>query len=94
MFWRVCAQGNGLSVLLRTSSHPTNWYTFLRERGLELSLDKTVISHIKDGFDFLGQNVRKYRNRTLLINPSRKSIRVFLEGVRGIVRDSQSPVAC
>ncbi len=55
---------------------------------------ETVITHIKDGFDFLGRNVRKYRNRTLLIKPSRKSIRVFLEGVRGIIRDSQSTVAC
>jgi RNA-directed DNA polymerase len=53
---------------------------FLRERGLELSPDKTVITHIKDGFDFLGQNVRKYRNRKLLIKPSRKSIRVLVEG--------------
>ena len=42
---------------------------FLRARGLELSPDKTVITHIKDGFDFLGQNVRKYRNRTLLLTP-------------------------
>src|SRR6202451_4527503 len=66
---------------------------FLRERGLELSPDKTVITHIKDGFDFLGQNVRKYRNRKLLIKPSRKSIRVLLEGVRGVVRDSQSLTA-
>ena len=66
---------------------------FLRERGLELSPDKTVITHIKDGFDFLGQNVRKYRNRKLLIKPSRKSIRVFLEGVRGIIRDSPSLTA-
>jgi len=66
---------------------------FLRERGLELSPDKTVITHIKDGFDFLGQNVRKYRNRKLLIKPSRKSIRVLLEGVRGVIRDSQSLTA-
>lgn len=66
---------------------------FLRARGLELSPDKTVITHIKDGFDFLGQNVRKYRNRKLLIKPSRKSIRVFVEGVRGIIRDSQSLTA-
>jgi len=63
---------------------------FLRERGLELSPDKTVITHIKDGFDFLGQNVRKYRNRKLLIKPSRKSIRVFLQSVRGVIRDAHS----
>ena len=28
---------------------------FMRERGLELSAEKTVITHIEDGFDFLGQ---------------------------------------
>ena len=34
---------------------------FLKERGLELSHEKTQITHIEDGFDFLGQNVRRYR---------------------------------
>src|SRR6202023_2893397 len=33
---------------------------FLHERGLELSPAKTVITHVEKGFDFLGQNVRKY----------------------------------
>src|SRR3990167_3082416 len=33
---------------------------FLKERGLELSDEKTQITHISQGFDFLGQNVRKY----------------------------------
>ncbi len=28
---------------------------FLHERGLELSPEKTKITHIEDGFDFLGQ---------------------------------------
>jgi RNA-directed DNA polymerase len=32
---------------------------FLRERGLQLSAEKTVLTHIEAGFDFLGQNVRK-----------------------------------
>jgi RNA-directed DNA polymerase len=66
---------------------------FMRERGLELSPDKTVITHIKDGFDFLGQNVRKYRNGKLLIKPSRKSIQRFLGGIREIIRDSRSLTA-
>jgi RNA-directed DNA polymerase len=66
---------------------------FMRERGLELSPEKTVITHIKNGFDFLGQNVRKYRNRKLLIKPSKKSIKVFVDGIRGVVRDSQSLTA-
>jgi hypothetical protein len=33
---------------------------FLQERGLELSPVKTVITPVEKGFDFLGQNVRKY----------------------------------
>lgn len=42
--------------------------SFLRERGLELSEEKTAITHINDGFNFLGFNVRKYHSK-LLIKP-------------------------
>ena len=59
--------------------------TFLQERGLELSLDKTKISRINDGFDFLGHNIRKYQGK-LLIKPSKKSIKSFLGNVRSIIR--------
>lgn len=45
---------------------------FLAVRGMELSEEKTVITHIDDGFDFLGWNFRKY-NGKLLITPSKKS---------------------
>jgi RNA-directed DNA polymerase len=48
--------------------------SFLEERGLNLSEEKTVITHINDGFDFLGFNVRKY-NGKLLIKPSRKGLK-------------------
>jgi len=48
-------------------------YVFLKERGLELSEEKTLITHIDQGFDFLGWNFRKYKGK-LLIKPSRKSI--------------------
>jgi RNA-directed DNA polymerase len=58
---------------------------FLEERGLELSPEKTVITHVEKGFDFLGQSIRKY-NGKLLIKPSRKSIRSLLRKVRGILR--------
>src|SRR5438067_1789433 len=34
---------------------------FLQERGLELSHEKTRITHIQDCFDFLGQTLRRYR---------------------------------
>src|SRR6202000_1994819 len=33
---------------------------FLTERGLELSAEKTKITHTTEGYDFLGQNVRRY----------------------------------
>ena len=46
---------------------------FLKERGLSLSAEKTKISHINDGFDFLGFNIRKYKNK-LLTKPAKSSI--------------------
>ena len=55
---------------------------FLQERWLELSPAKTVITHVEKGFDFLGQNVRKYPNGRLLIKPSKKNIKNFLGGIR------------
>jgi RNA-directed DNA polymerase len=58
---------------------------FLRERGLELSQEKTRITHIADGFDFLGQNVRKYHGK-LLIKPSRKNVAAFLTKVREVIK--------
>src|SRR5499425_2911061 len=59
---------------------------FLQERGLELSPAKTVITHVEKGFDFLGQNVRKYPNGKLLIKPSKKSIKTFLAGIRATIK--------
>ena len=61
---------------------------FLKERGLELSPEKTVITHIDEGFDFLGQNVRKY-NGKLLIKPSKTAIKSFLIKVRNIIKGNK-----
>lgn len=38
---------------------------FLKGRGLSLSVEKTKISHLNDGFDFLGFNVRKYKDKQI-----------------------------
>jgi RNA-directed DNA polymerase len=62
---------------------------FLQERGLELSPTKTVITHVEHGFDFLGQNVRRYPNGKLLIKPSKKNVGTFLKGIRGIINDAR-----
>jgi RNA-directed DNA polymerase len=64
---------------------------FLRERGLELSAEKTRITHIEDGFDFLGQHVRKYKvgaQRKLLITPAKANVKTFLTTIRGIIKTS------
>ena len=61
---------------------------FLQERGLELSPTKTVITHVEHGFDFLGQNVRRYPNGKLLIKPSKKNVGTFLDGIRRTIKDA------
>ena len=58
---------------------------FLKERGLTLSEEKTRITHIEDGFDFLGWNVRKYDGK-LLIKPSKKNVKAFLDDIRKTVK--------
>ena len=58
---------------------------FLAERGLELSPEKTRLTHIDEGFDFLGQNIRRY-NGKLIIKPSKKNRKAFLDKVRGIIK--------
>ena len=59
---------------------------FLQERGLVLSPTKTVITHVENGFDFLGQNVRRYPNGKLLITPSKKNVKTFLVGIRKTIK--------
>lgn len=65
---------------------------FLKERCLELSDEKTKITNIAEGFDFLGQNVRKY-NGKFLVKPSTKNIHSFIEKVRNTIRTNQSATA-
>ena len=55
------------------------------ETSLELSEEKTRITHISKGFDFLGQNIRKY-NGKLLIRPAGKNVKNFLQKTRDIVK--------
>lgn len=49
---------------------------FLKERGLTLSEEKTTITNIYDGFDFLGFNVRKFGKR-LYTSPSKDAQKRF-----------------
>lgn len=58
---------------------------FLAERGLQLSPEKTVITHIDVGFDFLGHNIRKYDGK-LLTKPSYPRVLEFIRKLRKVFR--------
>ena len=65
---------------------------FMGERALELSAEKTKVVHIEEGFDFLGQNVRKY-NGKLLIKPSTDSVHALLKKVREVIKTNKPATA-
>lgn len=58
---------------------------FLAARGLILSPEKTKVTHITEGFDFLGWNLRKY-NGKLLIKPSKANVKAHLDKIRDIIK--------
>ena len=58
---------------------------FLHPRGLELSEQKTTITHIGDGLIFLGQTLRKLGSK-LVITPARKSLKRLLEKIRQCIK--------
>ena len=58
---------------------------FLAERGLRLSPEKTKLTRIDEGFDFLGKNVRKFKDK-LIITPARKNVRAICAKIRETVR--------
>ena len=62
---------------------------FLSERGLSLSQEKTKITQIDEGFDFLGMNVRKYKGK-LIIKPAKSSVKRLLADIRGIIKSNST----
>ncbi len=63
--------------------------TFLKERGLELSPEKTRIVSLAEGFNFLGQNVRLYGDK-VLIKPSKEALARVYDKIRDIVQRNKS----
>ncbi|MDQ3831597.1 MAG: reverse transcriptase domain-containing protein, partial [Candidatus Tectomicrobia bacterium] len=57
----------------------------LAARGLALSRKKTRVTHIEDGFDLLGAQVRKYRGKRFC-PPAEENVQAFLDTIRGIVK--------
>lgn len=66
---------------------------FLKDRGLHLNEKKTLVTNIKDGFDFLGFNIRRMtwnaalnqetdQDTVLIIRPSKKGIDKLKNSIR------------
>jgi len=62
---------------------------FLAERGLCLSPEKTLVTHIKDGFTFLGQTFRKH-GKVLHIRPSEQGVLALEKKVGTMIREHVS----
>jgi RNA-directed DNA polymerase len=62
---------------------------FLAKRGLVLSPEKTKITHISEGFDFLGWNLRKY-NGKLLMKPSKANVKAHLDKIREVIKGNKT----
>ena len=61
---------------------------FLKVRGLQLSEDKSKITHINEGFDFLSQYIRKY-NGKLVIRPFKDSVRSFKDKIKSMFKNNR-----
>ena len=65
---------------------------FLAKRGLELNQEKTCITQIDDGFDFLGQTIRKYDGK-LLTRPSKDNVKRLMDKIRHILKSNRQAPA-
>lgn len=59
--------------------------TWLKDRNLELSAEKTRIIHIEDGFDFLGFNIRTYKGKALF-KPAKSKVLAFCKKIGDLVK--------
>lgn len=66
---------------------------FLQIRGIKLNMEKTKITDIEKGFDFLGFNIRKYKYKEnnivkekLLTKPSKKAIKSFKDKISYLIK--------
>jgi len=62
---------------------------FLAVRGLTLSAEKTAITHIRDGFTFLGQTFRKTGN-VLRVTPAQEGVLALTRKVGALIRSHVS----
>jgi RNA-directed DNA polymerase len=65
---------------------------FLAERGLTLSREKTCLTQLTNGVNFLGQQLRKYA-RKLLITPAKKNLEAVLTKIRQVIKTHAAATA-
>jgi len=58
---------------------------FLSARGLELNQEKTLITKLTDGFDFLGFNFIRRKDGKMIVTPSKKAVKGISTKLRDIV---------
>lgn len=64
--------------------------TFLSDRGLELNKDKTKLTKVVDGFEFLGFRYKHHEGRGLLVTPSPESEKIFRKKIKKKLHDNRS----
>ena len=62
---------------------------FLQPRGLVLSEEKTLVTHISEGFNFLGWNFRKYKGK-LLIKPSKDAQKEVITKIGEVIHHASA----
>src|SRR5438046_792455 len=92
----------GSAILYSPNRHPPRGYwketsglvsmksaltAFLAERGLQLSEQKTVITHIQEGFNFLGHTVRKYGVK-LLTTPAKSKVEAVRQKIAALIHSA------
>jgi RNA-directed DNA polymerase len=82
----------GLSQEVLESAVKPRLVACLQERGLALSEEKPRRTHLEDGLDFLGQNVRK-DNGQLLRRPSKTNVQTFLASIRKVSKENTQATA-
>jgi len=96
--YALCRYADDFVIMCQTKQDAQDVYTllnpYLTERGLTLAEDKTKITHIETGFDFLGFNIRRYNvtkfkkgeapkaGKKLITKPSNESVQKLKNSIR------------
>jgi RNA-directed DNA polymerase len=75
--------------LLESEVKPLARRAVLARTRLAALTEKICITHFEDGFDFLGQNLRRHGGK-VLTTPSKENLHAFFEKARGVIRKDDS----